>query len=355
MVLPLKPAQAVWPHKTNNPSPDLEASSVMGVMVPFFVVGSMVTLLSGGGARTLVGRLLDGKSTVMAAVTNALRGVRAVAEGRQAPTTIPHIRFWSGFADRDLSSEGFLLALKKVLIPDTTVVGGHGRGLIGYMPVVVKKEGKPAFLPDEIAFVVYENEVAYRAIREFPEGRAYQAHHFVLDQVSDRPGMAPLEGRAFFSREIARGGISNSSVIQLYDGTIEHGSAYLARIAEDVPWQGGVVQVRIRIRKEGIQDLDYQKAVRDYLDWSASGRSLKAHGVRIERDYILEYLVAPDHEGLQHFLTQERQRPLAIERVMSRFQETILRPLSHQEAQGREFPLSQDGETGYQLLFPTSA
>lgn len=281
--------------------------------------------------------------------------------GNPLPPKIPHIRFWIGYADDRLTKPEFLEGLKKVLIPDTTAVGS-GKGLIGYMPVVPGKAfyrtGSPPGVlttPDEFALVVYRDEAVYQAIRKTPEGAAYGAHHFNLDDIADKIGLPLLKGKGFFVKEASGKGTSGSAVVQAYQGKVEIGSAYVTRLKERFDWQGRTVYVRIRIRNTGVSDSDYLSSIQRSLNWTSKQKQLTGHIVRVEKDFTLEYFMADDMGDWVRFLSNETAKILRKRHPLSHITHSDwmieVKPLPNSAAQSGTFPL--DWRSGYQLVFPT--
>lgn len=277
----------------------------------------------------------------------------------------PHIRFWQGFAHPALFGGEFKTALQKVLIPMTTEVGAR-RGLIGYTPVVTEQAGKPEFLPDEFALVIYRDQALYDGIRATPEGARYGALHFKMDGVRNIPGMESLEGRELFVRKDSYGGASGSAVaIPVEDKpefdmmSVRFGESYAPLWAknplwgESSAWQGGATLVRVHLRRPGTTDNHYLDSLAHYLKFSASTRQIAGHVVRVEKDYVIEYLFGID-EGQIKYALEELDGTLLDAEVMDVFQRTWLKPLTDAESHARGFPITDaPGGSGYQLRFDT--
>lgn len=280
-------------------------------------------------------------------------------------TNFPHIRFWQGFAHPSLSTGEFATALQKTLIPMTTEVGA-GRGLVGYLPAVIEQTGKPDFLPDEIALVVYRNQALYDAIKATPEGVHYSAIHFKMEGVSGISGMEPLEGRELFVRDDGHGHKSGSAVAIPVEDTpdfdmqsIHFGEAYTPLWPENPlwgnspVWQGGATLARVHLRRPGVTDNQYLDSLAHYLKFSAATRYTTGHVVRVEKDYVIEYLFGNNEEQIQYAL-EELDAALVDAEVTDVFQRTWLKPLTDADASARDFTLtSGPSASGYRLRFDT--
>ena len=268
--------------------------------------------------------------------------VRRVADpGHGRP--LPVIRFWSGYKSDEITDDQFLRALQKVLIPDTTKVGGDG-GLVGYTPVVIKGGG--AKLPDEIALVAYYDRGYYDAIRATPEGARYGRNHSRLEGVQDIPGAEDLEGKPLFvpRSDPERG--SYSATPLPYDGTVEVGNAYTSSPDPHFNWVTGDVLVRVYEREGSAGDARYANATKAHIEATKNATGVTGHLVRIEDGYLLEYLFFEDREARDTY-TKAGGNPLRG--VAKVHQTTPLTDLADAEAQTHEFPIARD--QGYQLEF----
>lgn len=98
--------------------------------------------------------------------------------GQGSVSAAPYYRFWRGWKLDQLSRPQFENGLNAGFISSTVRVGA-GRGLIGYLPVLLPAVASSHSLPDEVALVVYSNEVDYNAIRSTAEGKAYADSHWL--------------------------------------------------------------------------------------------------------------------------------------------------------------------------------
>lgn len=214
-------------------------------------------------------------------------------------TSIPLIRFWSGYASPALSDVELGTALTKVLVPKTIEIGA-GHGLLAYTPTVLTRiqqetsvsEALPegSRFPDETALVIYRDTASYDAIRATPAGKLYGPLHFKLNGVKDIPGMESLEGRDFFVQDDGQGHKSGSAVATNDLGHINFGNAYAPVIGTEAMWQSASVMFKTYARKPGISDEQYLNSIATYLRASARGETqLQWHIVRVEQNYIMEY------------------------------------------------------------------
>lgn len=91
----------------------------------------------------------------------------------------PFYRFWRGWKLDNIQRPQFEACLNNGFL-STTVRVGAGRGLIGYLPVLLPDTQSAHNVPDEIALVIYTNEKDYNFIRSTPEGKAYGDLHWTL-------------------------------------------------------------------------------------------------------------------------------------------------------------------------------
>lgn len=87
----------------------------------------------------------------------------------------PLIRVYRGFRRAEVSSRQFLEVLSSRFIPAAPeIMAPHG--LVGYVPAV-PPEDKPAFVPDEIAIVVYGSAEGYSSSWDDPKVQEYGRMH----------------------------------------------------------------------------------------------------------------------------------------------------------------------------------
>lgn len=93
------------------------------------------------------------------------------------PVPVPPdaVRVWRGFRLGTEMPQDFLTALGTIFIPATAILQ-RLYGLTAYLPTVVPQT-KPAGVPDEIALVFYESQLAYNDTALIVAGRTYSALH----------------------------------------------------------------------------------------------------------------------------------------------------------------------------------
>lgn len=100
------------------------------------------------------------------------------------PTTPPHLRFWLGHRQINLPPPLFAQGLMKSFIPATPALL-FSQGLQWYAPVILPFE-KPLGMADELALLVYEDAVAYKAAQASWTGQMYSAAHASLFDFSNQ-------------------------------------------------------------------------------------------------------------------------------------------------------------------------
>lgn len=106
----------------------------------------------------------------------ALLVLAAVCAPAPARAEAPFYRVFRGFKLPGIPAEAFPSELATKFIPQTpAAMVPHS--LVGYVPALPPLE-KPAFVPDEVAIVVYGSGAAYDAGRDDPVRKAYGALHW---------------------------------------------------------------------------------------------------------------------------------------------------------------------------------
>jgi len=202
------------------------------------------------------------------------------------------LRFWRGFKQGGVSRVDFETNVNSRLIPETIEVAG-GRGLSAYLPSFFS-EGKPAFLPDEVAIIDYADEEKYNAIRTTERGKKYGPLHF-------EPGLFAKEN-------------SSSLIAAVYKGTVEvrqEGRAYMLG-SSDLNWQQGVSVRRTLVPTT--QELSAVVAQRYFSNLEGQFKRLGVGGVVaiVEPRYILLMLNAQDQQSARNLSSALTQLELGI-------------------------------------------
>lgn len=210
--------------------------------------------------------------------------------------TAPYYRFWRGWKLDSLSRAQFEQGLNSGFLANTVRVGG-GRGLLGYLPVLLPAAQSKHQLPDEIALVIYSNEAEYTAIRNTPEGKAYGDSHWLL-----------------FDRNKG----SKSLTPEPYLGRLDNEKAYDI-FQSNANWQQG----------EGIfvtSKIDGD--IRPYINLMKSEfskRGLLSYLVLVHGQVLYEYQLWKDKASLQANWSQLRQQAAAHKLTYSAQLSTLLK------------------------------
>lgn len=182
----------------------------------------------------------------------------------------PFYRFWRGWKIDNLSRVQFQNGLNTGFL-STTVQVGQGKGLVGYLPVLLPETNPALQLPDEMALVIYSNEASYQAIRNTPEGKAYSDLHWTL--FDKNKGSKSLQPEA-------------------YQGRTESEHAYDI-LQSNADWkQGHVVFITSQIKAD----------IRPYLNTMATGfskRGLLSYLILIQGNILYEYQLWKDYNNLK--------------------------------------------------------
>jgi hypothetical protein len=143
----------------------------------------------------------------------------------------PFYRFWRGWKLDQLSRTQFEAGLNNGFLSTTVQVGG-GRGLIGYLPVLLPSTSATtaAQLPDEVALVIYSNEADYTFVRNTPEGKAYGDSHWLL--FDRNKGSKSLQPEAYVGK------IENEHAYDIFQSNADwkkgHGIFITSKISGDI-------------------------------------------------------------------------------------------------------------------------
>ncbi|MEK6774974.1 MAG: phospholipase D-like domain-containing protein [Bdellovibrionota bacterium] len=193
------------------------------------------------------------------------------------------LRFWRGFKQDDVSSTKFESNVNARLIPETIEVGGR-RGLNAYLPSFFP-EGKPDFLPDEVAIIDYADEEKYNAIRITERGRKYGPLHFE---------------QGLFTKQNSKGFSSGSLVAVNYADVVEvrpEGRAYTLG-NPDANWQEGVSLRRTVLPIENLTELEAQQYLSN-LKKQIDHLGVKSTVAIVDPRYILLMLNVKDLQAAQ--------------------------------------------------------
>jgi len=209
----------------------------------------------------------------------------------------PMLRFWRGFVNADANETVLKDRLNKELLPETIRVG-KGKGLTAYLPALYPSQGRPRFLPVEVALVAYSSKETYEAIRSTPEGIAYGELHFV-------DGM--------FEKKTEDGYISKSEVAVPFTGAVtlppSTSAAQTEAVAygigaDQIDWQKGHAFLETLERKGATEDAAISTDAAAYLTQLESFRKqnrLMAALVLVNRKYVLSLLSFKDEAQARDF------------------------------------------------------
>ncbi|MBM3275154.1 MAG: hypothetical protein FJZ00_08365 [Candidatus Sericytochromatia bacterium] len=209
-----------------------------------------------------------GVSPSIAAPLSATRQPQAsAAKSGTLKTGVPLIRFFRGFRKADLSPGQYIADLQNRFIPAAPATHAKN-GLVAYLPAV-PPAAKPAFIPDELALIMYENDAVYQAARSTPEGKAYSDLHWdVFDKERSKSGSAAP-----------------------FTGTIQADQPYDV-LGRPTDWQSGTATLFVGARNADVTPDAFLAAI------SARVARTKAHGEKADlagylvvaaADYVAEY------------------------------------------------------------------
>jgi quinol monooxygenase YgiN len=162
----------------------------------------------------------------------------------------PYYRVFRGYRKGSVAVSEFQEAMAKTFIPAAPATH-QKNGLIAYLPSL-SPQGL-AGVPDEFAIVVYESKDAYEKARQTPEGQSYGALHwkYFEEPANAQTGPAPdrrtrSDTAVPFARELAMG--RPVDVLNHY-----------------VDWQAGYANTFIGMRKAGVSDPDFLKAMTEHV------------------------------------------------------------------------------------------
>lgn len=162
----------------------------------------------------------------------------------EEPSDSGFCRFWRGFRKDGSSAAEFQKRLATEFMPATVATPGKF-GLRAYL-VVLPPEDHPAFVPDEIALVIYGSEAKYREMNSNPEGKKYQESHW----------------------DVFQRGPSGSLVPQPFSGSVgelpEKGLAF-DLLEKPVDWQAGHSLFIMSFRRPGIGTSDFGNNISMYI------------------------------------------------------------------------------------------
>jgi len=179
------------------------------------------------------------------------------------------VRVWRGFRVSSLKQDDFFKQLGRIFLP-STVLFQTPLGLTAYLPTILPAD-KPPSVPDEIALVFYESQLAYRQATLPPAGRVYAALHEV---VFDRARW-------------------HSDFPTLFRGTVEQDRPYYLR-SNPCDWQVGCATVFVGRRPPRVPASRFLASLQKWLLDGPTAGAAQPDGAIVVA--AADYLIYWEHE-----------------------------------------------------------